>query len=259
MSLDETIARIAINSSGQKDAANSRIFLTDALNSVIAQLSDDNAAPGSLQNSYGYSPYGEGITVGPDVTKNPVQYTSRENDGTGLLFYRARYYDPVMKRFISSDPIGLQGGLNMYGYVGGNPLGAIDPRGLATFTLTGGGSAVVIGGGEGSFGVYISNKPNDIGIVISGGAGGGANVGLSAQLGYVPGPLSNVSGNTQNTNLSCVVGSGTWMTDPKTGNFAGATVGPAGRLGASVTNAQTETWGLRGLLDRLFDKIGGIK
>ena len=107
MSLDETIARIAINSSGQKDAANSRIFMTDALNSVIAQLSDDNAAPGSLQNSYGYSPYGEGITVGPDATKNPVQYTSRENDGTGMMFYRARYYDPVMKRFISS-PMPLQ-------------------------------------------------------------------------------------------------------------------------------------------------------
>ena len=41
LSLDETIARIAINSSGQKDSANSRIFMTDALNSVIAQLADD--------------------------------------------------------------------------------------------------------------------------------------------------------------------------------------------------------------------------
>ena len=130
LSLDETIARIAINSSGQKDAANSRIFMTDALNSVIAQLSDDNAAPGSLQNSYGYSPYGESTTVGPDVTKNPVQYTSRENDGTGMMFYRARYYDPVMKRFISSDPIGLGGGLNTFAYVEGNPVSRADPTGL---------------------------------------------------------------------------------------------------------------------------------
>ena len=129
LSLDETIARIALNSSGQKDAANSRIFMTDALSSVIAQLSDDNAAPGSLQNSYGYSPYGESTTVGPDVTKNPVQYTSRENDGTGMMFYRARYYDPVMKRFISSDPIGLGGGLNTYGYVLGDPVQLRDPTG----------------------------------------------------------------------------------------------------------------------------------
>ena len=43
LSLDETIARIAIASNGQKDAANSRSFMTDALNSVIAQVSDDNA------------------------------------------------------------------------------------------------------------------------------------------------------------------------------------------------------------------------
>ena len=130
MSLDETIARIAINSSGQKDAANSRIFMTDALSSVIAQLSDDNAAPGSVQNSYGYSPYGESTTVGPDVTKNPVQYTSRENDGTGMMFYRARYYDPVMKRFISSDPIGLSGGMNTFAYVEGDPVSFTDPMGL---------------------------------------------------------------------------------------------------------------------------------
>ena len=129
LSLDETIARIAINSSGQKDSAASRIYLTDALNSVIAQLSEDNSNPGQLQNSYGYSPYGETITVGPDAANNPIQYTSRENDGTGLYFYRNRYYDAVLKRFISSDPIGLDGGLNTYQYVGGSPLSYVDPTG----------------------------------------------------------------------------------------------------------------------------------
>jgi RHS repeat-associated protein len=131
LSLDETIARIAINSSGQKDAAQSRIYLTDALNSVIAQLSDDAANPGQLQNSYAYSPYGEASTVGPDGTNNPNQYTSRENDGTGLMFYRARYYDPVLKRFISSDPIGLAGGMNTFAYVEGDPISLIDSTGKA--------------------------------------------------------------------------------------------------------------------------------
>jgi RHS repeat-associated protein len=128
LSLDETIARIALNTNGSKDATNSRVFMTDALNSVIAQLSDDSTA--SVQTSYAYSPYGEAATVGPDGTKNPIQYTSRENDQTGLMFYRARYYDPVMKRFISSDPIGLAGGMNSYSYVGGNPSSMIDPSGL---------------------------------------------------------------------------------------------------------------------------------
>lgn len=73
-------------------------------------LAQTNAQGGGLANSYGYSPYGESNTVGPDATNNPSQYTGRENDGaTGLLFYRARYYDPVLKRFISEDPIGLAG------------------------------------------------------------------------------------------------------------------------------------------------------
>ncbi|QJC55795.1 Protein RhsD [Polaromonas vacuolata] len=128
LSLDETIARIAINADGNKDAANNRLYLTDALNSVIAQLADDDNA--NIQNSYGYSPYGQSQTVGPDSANNPNQYTSRENDNTELYYYRARYYDPVLKRFVSSDPIGLAGGLNTYQYVGGNPLSYVDPRGL---------------------------------------------------------------------------------------------------------------------------------
>jgi RHS repeat-associated protein len=74
--------------------------------------------------------------VGPDAgsgnSGNPIQYTSRENDATGLNYYRARYYDAVLKRFVSSDPIGLKGGLNTYAYVEGNPITYVDPRGLAT-------------------------------------------------------------------------------------------------------------------------------
>ena len=128
LALDETIARIAINASGQKDGGSSRIYMTDALNSVIAQLSD--TATLAIQNSYGYSPYGEAQIIGPDATTNPIQYTSRESDGTGLMFYRARYYDPILKRFISEDPIGLEGGLNLFSYVNGSPVSLADPTGL---------------------------------------------------------------------------------------------------------------------------------
>lgn len=86
---------------------------------------------------YAYSPYGETVALGPDGG-NSLQYTGRENDGTGLYYYRARYYDPVLKRFISEDPIGLAGGENFYGYVGGNPISFTDPFGLQA---TGGSSA----------------------------------------------------------------------------------------------------------------------
>ncbi|MDZ4282434.1 MAG: RHS repeat-associated core domain-containing protein, partial [Hydrogenophaga sp.] len=132
LSLDETIARMSINTSGNKDAATSRVYMTDALNSVIAQLNDEDAA--NVANSYAFSPYGESQTIGPDATNNPIQYTSRENDGTGLYFYRARYYDPVFGgRFISEDPIRLRAGNNFFAYVGGNPLSYTDPEGLQAY------------------------------------------------------------------------------------------------------------------------------
>jgi RHS repeat-associated protein len=71
-----------------------------------------------------------------DAPANSSQYTARETDGLvggtsggGLYYYRARYYDPVLKRFIAEDPISLQGGLNVYAYVEGNPVSFVDPDG----------------------------------------------------------------------------------------------------------------------------------
>ncbi|WP_119394297.1 RHS repeat-associated core domain-containing protein [Salinibius halmophilus] len=53
------------------------------------------------------------------------------DDTTGLSYNYFRDYDPTTGRYIQSDPIGLNGGLNTYGYVGGNPLGYVDPLGLS--------------------------------------------------------------------------------------------------------------------------------
>jgi RHS repeat-associated protein len=60
------------------------------------------------------------------------RYTGRELDSeTGLYYYRARYYDPYIGRFLSEDPIGVRDGSNKYLYARNNPAGFTDPFGLA--------------------------------------------------------------------------------------------------------------------------------
>lgn len=98
-------------------------FLTDHLGSTRA-LAD---GAGQLIAQYDYDPYGGANTAGYD---NPYQYTGRELDASGLYYYRARYYHTGMGRFISEDPIGLQGGLNTYAYAGGDPISFIAPDGM---------------------------------------------------------------------------------------------------------------------------------
>jgi len=46
-----------------------------------------------------------------------------------VFYHRARWYDPQARRFISEDPIGLDGGINLYAYVENNPLNMVDPYG----------------------------------------------------------------------------------------------------------------------------------
>jgi RHS repeat-associated protein len=53
-----------------------------------------------------------------------------KSDHAGQLFRRNRYYDPSTGRFTQEDPIGLAGGMNLYGYAGGDPVNHSDPFGL---------------------------------------------------------------------------------------------------------------------------------
>jgi RHS repeat-associated protein len=107
------------------DSSGTVSSLTDAQGSVIA-LTDSS---GAIQTQYSYEPFGSTSSSG-GANSNAQKYSGREDDGTGLYYYRNRYYSPLMQRFISEDPIGLAGGINLYAYVHNNPISFRDPSGL---------------------------------------------------------------------------------------------------------------------------------
>jgi RHS repeat-associated protein len=96
---------------------------------------------GSVVNHITYDSYGNVVAQSNASQSSRYLYTGREYDQeTGLYYYRARYYEPHQGRFISEDPIGFFGrDLNLYRYVGGDPVRFRDPEGLEPNinTLTG--------------------------------------------------------------------------------------------------------------------------
>jgi RHS repeat-associated protein len=114
------------NPLAQEDASGAlTYFHADALGSIAKHTSQ----AGTVVHEYRYDAWGN-IELG--ATETGPAYTAREWDSeTSLYYYRARYYDSRAGRFISEDPIGLQGGLNYYAYVDNTPTNLVDPFGLA--------------------------------------------------------------------------------------------------------------------------------
>ena len=119
-------------------------YLQDHTYSVLG-LTDDEAA---LQDRVRYNAYGRFFYTdsGWKTTQanqfssqgNPYLYTGRrldrlDKDALPLMYYRARHYDPIAGRFMQRDPIGYQDGMNLYEYVGSDPLSLTDPLGTETF------------------------------------------------------------------------------------------------------------------------------
>jgi len=120
----------------------------DTLQSVVGL----SGHTGSVAETQSYGPFGSSLgSTGSSPSE--LRYTGRERDpATGLYYYRARYYDPEIGRFLSEDPMGFEGGdVNEYAYVGNNPLGANDPRGECPICvpLLIAGGAIAAGGAVG--------------------------------------------------------------------------------------------------------------
>jgi len=90
-----------------------------------------DAVRSALAQTYTFDSFGKQTASTGSLT-NPFRYTAREFDTeTGLYYYRARYYDPNIGKFVNEDPIGFEGGENLYRYVRNRSTGLSDPMGLS--------------------------------------------------------------------------------------------------------------------------------
>jgi RHS repeat-associated protein len=97
-------------------------YLQDQLGSTTALTSTG----GTLVEQQQYEAFG----ANAGSVRTRYGYTGRERDElTGLMYYRARWFDPSQGRFLSEDPISHQGGANFYAYVDNDPIRFIDPLG----------------------------------------------------------------------------------------------------------------------------------
>ncbi|RTL27197.1 MAG: RHS repeat-associated core domain-containing protein, partial [Burkholderiales bacterium] len=106
-----------------------RVRFTGAVNSGVVWLTELQVWSTNGSSTQRFDAWGN--LAGSTGSAIPTfGFTGREGDASGLVYMRARYYSPQFGRFISRDPIGLQGGISPYQYADGNPISNNDPSGL---------------------------------------------------------------------------------------------------------------------------------
>nr|MDU9044453.1 RHS repeat-associated core domain-containing protein [Candidatus Electrothrix aestuarii] len=147
MNQSETASPVVAEASTPSDTAFLQaIYFLLLLNHKSAEgayyyINDHLGTPQIITNDSGsvvwkaeYLPFGKVNISVADIENNlrfPGQYYDAE---TGLHYNWNRYYDPETGRYIAADPIGLGGGMNLYAYVGSDPVNAVDPMGLMDAT-----------------------------------------------------------------------------------------------------------------------------
>jgi RHS repeat-associated protein len=152
-----------------------RYYHQDELGSTLA-ITDES---GSVTDEFAYTPYGK-CTTRTGTTEAPFQwlggYGVYYDADTDLHLTLHRAYSTDMRRWLSADPMGIDGGVNLYAYASLNPLAFVDPLGLWQVTIGGAygyGGRVTFGKNNGQWNV-----------------GGAVGYGLGAMIDYSPGNSS---------------------------------------------------------------------
>ena len=176
--------------------ANQNYYDADALGSTVGLTGTE----GTYVNRYSYLPFGEDLTKVEGVA-NPFEYVGQwgvMDEGNGLDFMRARFYDSGLGRFTSVDPLGIDAGdINFYTYVFNNSSSLNDPSGKIVPLILGSLGGAIVGGAAAAYRAYRTYKSiSYIAAAARGGAAGGAIVGLlGGQLQYGFGlPFNPTSG-----------------------------------------------------------------
>ncbi|WP_412545838.1 RHS repeat-associated core domain-containing protein [Maricaulis sp. MIT060901] len=222
---------------------------TDHLGSPVASTS----ASGALLWREDYTPFGE-ARQRPAANDNDEGYTGHISDSdTGIVYMQARYYDPAIGRFLSSDPVGFASGgpayFNRYAYVGNNPLNATDPTGefaqfligcamnTACRTTVASVGGAILGGGA-NLAVQLASGEDVSWREVGVSALGGAATGAALANGKPPSAVGGIVNTATSLTNSALDGdfesldSGIAATlEAGTAGLLGAALGPAGGRG----------------------------